>query len=131
MRELPTTLSHILARNLKILKDQQGLSEAAISKKSGVAQKTINNILNSRHNPTLLAVERLASAFRVNPWRMLDPSFAPVLPPSEEWAVLQDTISSLSADQVRQAVSDLLGRTDDDVCRRVLTDLVESNFSAR
>lgn len=131
MRELPTSLCHILARNLLILKDQHGWSEAAISKKSGVAQKTINNILNSRHNPTLLAVERLAAAFRVTPWRLLDPSFAPVLPPADEWEVLQETLSSLTGDQCRQAVSDLLGRTDDEVSRQILAELVKSNFSGQ
>tara|TARA_R110002094_G_scaffold54390_10_gene65628 strand:- start:945 stop:1295 length:351 start_codon:yes stop_codon:yes gene_type:complete len=116
---------------LLILKDQHGWSEAAISKKSGVAQKTINNILNSRHNPTLLAVERLAAAFRVTPWRLLDPSFAPVLPPADEWEVLQETLSSLTGDQCRQAVSDLLGRTDDEVSRQILAELVKSNFSGQ
>lgn len=50
------------------------LSEAALAKRSGIAQKTINNIRNGVSAPTLDTIEALASAFNLTGWHLIMPN---------------------------------------------------------
>lgn len=63
-----------LARNLRFLMTQADLSEQNLADRSGVGQKTINNILNKVNSPTLSTVEKLAAAFGLTGWHLIMPN---------------------------------------------------------
>ena len=63
-----------VARNLRLLLDHNKWSEHKLATKSGIAQKTINNILNEESSPTVATTSRLASAFRVDGWVLMLPN---------------------------------------------------------
>ena len=50
---------------------REGLSEGKLAVKAGVAQKTINKILNSQSAPTLDTVDKIASALGLDPWHLI------------------------------------------------------------
>lgn len=51
-----------------------GLSEAEVSKRSGVSKKSINNMLNARHAPNLDHVDAVAAVFGLNLWHVIMPN---------------------------------------------------------
>lgn len=62
-----------LARNLRLLMDASDLSEERLAKKAGVAQKTINKMLNQTSEATLGTVEKIAAAFGATSWQLIMP----------------------------------------------------------
>ncbi len=61
-----------LAHNLARLLDAKGIkSEPALAKLSGVSQKSINNILNERHDPYLSTIEKLAKKLGIESFQLL------------------------------------------------------------
>lgn len=66
----------IVAKNLRRLMDTEGLSEAALSRRTGgnVSQKAINNILNQRQACTIETADKLARAFDLDLWCLLLPT---------------------------------------------------------
>jgi transcriptional regulator with XRE-family HTH domain len=60
-----------LARSLRFLMTKTGMSEADVSKASGVSKKSINNMLNARHAPNLDHVDEVARVFGLNLWHMI------------------------------------------------------------
>lgn len=63
-----------LARNLRFLMKREQLSEEALEKRSGVAQKTINNILNEASAATLDTLDKIAGAFGLTAWHLIMPN---------------------------------------------------------
>lgn len=63
-----------LARTLRLLMEKSGLSEAEVSRRSGVSKKSVNNMLNARHAPNLDHVDAVASVFGLNLWHMILPN---------------------------------------------------------
>lgn len=63
-----------LAANLRYLMDLEHLSETKLAKRSGVAQRTINDILNQKSSATLDTVQALAAAFGLNLWHLIMPN---------------------------------------------------------
>lgn len=63
-----------IIRNLRHLMRKEKLSEQALAKRAGVAQKTINKILNNQSAPTLDTISRLAAAFGLNNWHLIMPN---------------------------------------------------------
>jgi transcriptional regulator with XRE-family HTH domain len=66
-----------LARNLKLLLEQTGMSAPDVAKRAGVDRKTINNQLNGRYDPRPEQVQAVAEVFGYNNWDLLNPSFDP------------------------------------------------------
>ncbi|MGH8073682.1 MAG: helix-turn-helix domain-containing protein [Lysobacter sp.] len=66
-----------LAGNLKRLMDHHELSQAQLSKKAGVGQSTLSNLLDSSSpleiNPRADTIERLADYFGIPSWQLLIP----------------------------------------------------------
>lgn len=62
-----------VATNLRALLDLREWSEHDLAKKSGVAQKTINNILNMRTAATIETAQSLATPFGLTNWHLLIP----------------------------------------------------------
>jgi len=50
------------------------MSSVKIGKAAGVPQKTVNNLLNARHDPLLSNVEKVAHAFGAEVWELLVPN---------------------------------------------------------
>lgn len=65
----------ILAENLKVLMsaDPNLSSGPKVAKASGVSRKSINNIVEKRHDPHLSSVEGIARAFRLDVYQLLAP----------------------------------------------------------
>lgn len=73
-----------LASNLKALKakDRDLSSDGKIAKKAGLDQKTVNRIVNKKHEPTLAALSQLSAAVGLqHPWQLLVPNLVPSNPP--------------------------------------------------
>jgi transcriptional regulator with XRE-family HTH domain len=70
-----TKIAMTLAANLKELMSlsQDLRTGPQVARRSGIAQKTINNIQHSRHDPKLSSVEALARAFGLQPHQLLCP----------------------------------------------------------
>lgn len=73
-----------LAHNLSYLMRRDKMSEATLARRSGVAQKTINNIRNGISVPTLDTVESLAAAFSISSWHLILPNLPDDLIASRE-----------------------------------------------
>lgn len=63
----------IVAKNLRALLDLRAWSERTLAKQSGVAQKTINNILTSSSACTVETAGALANALGLHAWHLLIP----------------------------------------------------------
>lgn len=86
----------LIARRIRFLRQQKGWSQAHLSKKSGVSQKTISNIENEgggRESTTLDKVEKLAQAFGLELWQLcvsLDDTDELLIPPLETKKLLKN-----------------------------------------
>lgn len=67
----PKQTERYIAANLRALMKKAKHSERDLAHKSGVAQKTVNNILNARGEAKIPTVERLAAAYGLNGWQLL------------------------------------------------------------
>lgn len=63
-----------LAKNLKALIQETGLSGPEVAKRAGVDRKTINNQLNGRYDPQPDMVDAVAKVFNLNGWQLLAPN---------------------------------------------------------
>lgn len=69
------TTAETLAENLtRLMAGAEDLnSDRKLAKVSGVSHKTINNILNGRHDVGISNVEKIAKAFRIDAFQLLCP----------------------------------------------------------
>lgn len=67
------TSSINFVNNLKKIMDVYEVSQNEIAKRSGVAQKTINNIFNEIQSPNIVTVEKVAEAFGLETWHLIMP----------------------------------------------------------
>lgn len=72
MSQRPSTRQS-LAINLSYLLKTRGLSERDLALKSGVSQKTINNIVNARTSANTENVDKLARVFGLDGWHLILP----------------------------------------------------------
>lgn len=61
----------VLADNLVHLMDEQRISQYGLASRSGVSQRTINDIVNQRVSTTIDVVSKLATALEVETWTLL------------------------------------------------------------
>jgi len=67
-----------LAKKLKALRHQKGMSQEILAEESGLSLRTIQRIENSETNPTGDSLKRLANRLNVNPDELID------------WAIKED-----------------------------------------
>jgi transcriptional regulator with XRE-family HTH domain len=69
------TAGEVLADNLKriMATDQEFDSDRKLAKASGVSHKTINNILNGRHDVQISNVEKIAKALQIDTYQLMCP----------------------------------------------------------
>lgn len=61
----------VLAANLRLLMDREGLSEARAGKKIGVSQRTVNKTLSAEGAVTLDTLDKIATGFKVPVWLLI------------------------------------------------------------
>lgn len=59
-------------RNVKRLRKEAGLSQEKLALEADVTRSYMSDVETGRRNPTLKIVERVASALKVKPGRLLD-----------------------------------------------------------
>jgi transcriptional regulator with XRE-family HTH domain len=66
----------VLAANVKLwMAEKFGRSSSPkLAAKSGVGQRTINNVEKARHDPKLSTIEAIARAFGIEPYQLLCPA---------------------------------------------------------
>ena len=70
--------NNYLAKKLKALRHQKGMSQEILAEESGLSLRTIQRIENGETNPTGDSLKRLANGFNVNPDELID------------WAIKED-----------------------------------------
>ena len=68
-----------LAKRIKELRTQRGMSQEFLAEESGLSLRTIQRIENSQSNPTGESLKRLANALQVTPSELID------------WTIKEDT----------------------------------------
>ena len=80
-----------LAANVRTLMAAVGWSQVELSRRSGVAQRTISNLLRPETGSTTVeTVTALAGAFGVEPWALLVPGLPPDVAQSPALRILID-----------------------------------------
>lgn len=64
-------LRGVVARNVRVLRERAGQSQEELAHAARVHTTYLSGIENSRRNPTLDVIERLASALNVEPSALL------------------------------------------------------------
>ncbi len=64
-------LRQIVARNLRVLRKQNGLSQEELAFQAGINRNYVGQIEREEKSPTVDMVEKLASALGVTPGEML------------------------------------------------------------
>lgn len=77
MNKRPTS-AQTIARNIRLLMNEHGMSQAALGRKAGVAQTLLSALLSREDgigikNPQSSTVDKIADAFGVQPWKLLVP----------------------------------------------------------
>ena len=67
---------NVVAKNLRMLRKAKKWPERRLAAKSGVSQKTINNIANQESSPTIETLDKLAAAFDLRGWQLLLPNLS-------------------------------------------------------
>jgi transcriptional regulator with XRE-family HTH domain len=70
-RTHPDELRDVLARNLRLLRAQQGISQEALAFESGINRTYISDIERSIRNVSIDNLSRLAKALGVPAWQLL------------------------------------------------------------
>ncbi|MFZ5682991.1 MAG: helix-turn-helix domain-containing protein [Pseudomonadota bacterium] len=70
-REIPST-KRILARNLRRLRLERGLSQDDLAAEAGIRQALVSAIEVATANPTLESLDRLASALKIDMAALFD-----------------------------------------------------------
>lgn len=61
-----------LARNLVKLRSEHGWSQETLAEEAGLHRTYVSGLERETRNPSLMIIERLAKAFKVNATRLLD-----------------------------------------------------------
>jgi transcriptional regulator with XRE-family HTH domain len=67
----------ILARNVRILMEMRDWNQHDLQRKAHVSQKTVSNVVNGRQSTQIDVIEKLAAAFKVEPFQLLLPNLFP------------------------------------------------------
>ncbi len=90
-----------LAKNLQLLMEHNRLTQAQLAKRSGVAQSTLSNLLDTSNpleiNPRAKTIDQLAEVFGIPPWQMLIPNLPIDLLASPQLGALISNYATASA----------------------------------
>lgn len=77
MRRPPSQVAKTLAANVRRLMDERGISQNALAGETKLGQSTLSGLLGAAagtQNPRADTIEKIATYFRVEPWRLFVPS---------------------------------------------------------
>jgi transcriptional regulator with XRE-family HTH domain len=83
------TVRATLAANVKACLDRLEWSESELSRRSGVSQKQVNNIVRERNGCSVEALHEIGVALRVPFWLLLMPDMGRTVPDGQtrgEWS---------------------------------------------
>jgi transcriptional regulator with XRE-family HTH domain len=92
-----------LAKNLAVLIETQGLSAPQVAEAAKVDRKSINNLLNSRFDPRLTLIEKVANVFGLTTWQLLAHDFELNRPDNRQVLTLLEHYST-AKDEGRRAI---------------------------
>ncbi len=72
------TLGEIVARNLRQIRSERGLSQEELAHRVGINRNYVGMIERQENSPTVAMIERLATALEIDPARLLDPELREV-----------------------------------------------------
>lgn len=109
-KRTPNTLPReAVAANLRDLMRLRKWSEHELAKRSGVAQKTINNVLNRKSACSIETAEHLARPFNLAGWHLMIPGLPKVLIDSPTlFTLVQDWMTA--SDEGRDLIERLAKR---------------------
>jgi transcriptional regulator with XRE-family HTH domain len=61
-----------LAKNLRRLRQEKGLSQEAFADEAGLQRTYVSELERSKRNPSIMIIEKLAVALGVSPGKLLD-----------------------------------------------------------
>jgi transcriptional regulator with XRE-family HTH domain len=64
-------LTKILGRNVRDYRKRRGLSQEALALEAEMKRSYLSDLERGVRNPSVTAIERLARALQVEPWRLL------------------------------------------------------------
>lgn len=64
-------LTKILGRNVRDHRKRRGLSQEELALEADMKRSYLSDLERGTRNPTVTAIERLALALQVEPWRLL------------------------------------------------------------
>lgn len=73
-RRKPPLTRETFVKNLKLLMERRGYSQHELSRRSGVAQRTIGKILKGETTPSVETADKLSRAFGLNLWHLIVPN---------------------------------------------------------
>ena len=102
-------LTAVFATNLNKVMQELEMTYRDLSKASGLSLKAVYNYCSGENAPTLTSIERMASSMRVSVHALLTPgaSIDALLSRRPDRAMV--ALSSLSAEELREAVNHLEG----------------------
>jgi transcriptional regulator with XRE-family HTH domain len=72
-RNHPDETRDILARNVRLLRAERGLSQEALAFESGINRTYLSDIERGRRNVSIDNLSRIAAALNVPVWQLLQP----------------------------------------------------------
>lgn len=88
-------------RNVRAHMARQKLTTATLSKRAGVAAKTLNNVLNGRHAPQQDVLAKIAKGLKVEFWQLWLPEFPADMALDQTFPILIQTAARLSPDALK------------------------------
>lgn len=88
-------LGKVVAGNVKRLRAELGITEEEVKRRSGISQKTFNNIANAEHSPTISTIEKVAKGLGVDPWELMLPQFGLDIPARTQGAATPEAAEQL------------------------------------
>jgi transcriptional regulator with XRE-family HTH domain len=64
-------LSQIVARNIRLIRHANGLSQEELASRAGINRNYVGMIERCENSPTIEVIERLADALNVDPMQLL------------------------------------------------------------
>jgi transcriptional regulator with XRE-family HTH domain len=105
-----TNLREIFASNLKVKRQNYGITQAQLAEKVGVSTHHIAMIEIARHYPTLDLVERIANSLDIEIYELFTVKPTPETAIERLYKVVAKNIDQVVADAVEKALTDRYGK---------------------
>lgn len=94
----------MLAKNLNLLMEMQGLRAYQVAAEAKIAPKTFYSMLKAGHDARLINMEKVAAVFGLSAWQLMAVDLAVIKPPARIAALALLQAYSSADDAGRQAI---------------------------